>query len=396
MKLIIENLDHQGRGIAKQNEKVYFIENALPNEEVEVEITKQKKNIIEGKVKKYYKKNEENRVEPLCPYYGICGGCSIMHIKNQNKYKLDKLNNIINKYVDKNIEIKEVESLNKYNYRNKITLQVKDNTLGLYKKESNDIVEIDNCLLVNEKINQIIKLIKKNQNLKNINQIVIKSMEESMVTFYTNRDININVDYLKNYVQSIYVNKKLIYGKNKISAIMDKYKFLVSSESFFQVNTIEATSMYNYIKSLIEKTNVIFDLYCGTGTIGIFVHDKADKLIGLEINADAIKDANENKKINNIENIEFFESDASNIIQKTNLKPNIIIVDPPRNGLSDKMIDDINKLEPEKIVYVSCDPMTLARDIKKLNKYDIIEIKGFDMFPNTYHVECVILLQIKD
>ena len=396
MKLIIENLDHQGRGIAKQNEKVYFIENALPNEEVEVEITKQKKNIIEGKVTKYYKKNEENRVEPLCPYYGICGGCSIMHIKNQNKYKLDKLNNIINKYVDKNIEIKEVESLNKYNYRNKITLQVKDNTLGLYKKESNDIVEIDNCLLVNEKINQIIKLIKKNQNLKNINQIVIKSMEESMVTFYTNKDININVDYLKNYVQSIYVNKKLIYGKNKISARMDKYKFLVSSESFFQVNTVEATNMYNYIKSLIEKTSVIFDLYCGTGTIGIFVHDKADKLIGLEINADAIKDANENKKINNIENIEFFESDASNIIQKTNLKPNIIIVDPPRNGLSDKMIDDINKLEPEKIVYVSCDPMTLARDIKKLNKYDIIEIKGFDMFPNTYHVECVILLQIKD
>lgn len=396
MKLIIENLDHQGRGIAKQNEKVYFIENALPNEEVEVEITKQKKNIIEGKVKKYYKKNEENRVEPLCPYYGICGGCSIMHIKNQNKYKLDKLNNIINKYVNKNIEIKEVECLNKYNYRNKITLQVKDNTLGLYKKESNDIVEIDNCLLVNEKINQIIKLIKENQNLKNINQIVIKSMEESMVTFYTNRDININVDYLKNYVQSIYVNKKLIYGKNKISARMDKYKFLVSSESFFQVNTIEATSMYNYIKSLIEKTNVIFDLYCGTGTIGIFIHDKADKLIGLEINADAIKDANENKKINNIENIEFFESDASNIIQKTNLKPNIIIVDPPRNGLSDKMIDDINKLEPEKIIYVSCDPMTLARDIKKLNKYDVINIKGFDMFPNTYHVESVILLQRKD
>lgn len=395
MKLIIENLDHQGRGIAKQNEKVYFIENALPNEEVEVEITKQKKNIIEGKVTKYYKKNEENRVEPLCPYYGICGGCSIMHIKNQNKYKLDKLNNIINKYVDKNIEIKEVESLNKYNYRNKITLQVKDNTLGLYKKESNDIVEIDNCLLVNEKINQIIKLIKKNQNLENINQIVIKSMEESMVTFYTNKDININVDYLKNYVPSIYVNKKLIYGKNKISAIMDKYKFLVSSESFFQVNTIEATSMYNYIKSLIEKTNVIFDLYCGTGTIGIFIHDKADKLIGLEINADAIKDANENKKINNIKNIEFFESDASNIIKKTNLKPNIIIVDPPRNGLSDKMIDDINKLEPKKIIYVSCDPMTLARDIKKLNKYDVINIKGFDMFPNTYHVECVCVLKLK-
>ena len=168
MKLIIENLDHQGRGIAKQNEKVYFIENALPNEEVEVVITKQKKNLIEGKVTKYYKKNEENRVEPLCPYYGICGGCSIMHIKNQNKYKLDKLNNIINKYVDKNIEIKEVESLNKYNYRNKITLQVKDNTLGLYKKESNDILEGEKVIRNESKNNETVAKKKYSEDIQTI------------------------------------------------------------------------------------------------------------------------------------------------------------------------------------------------------------------------------------
>ena len=395
MKLIIEGLDHQGRGISKQNEKVYFIENALPNEEVEVEIIKEKKNIAEGKVIKYYKKNDSLREEPLCPYYGICGGCDIMHIKNQNKYKQDKINNIIDKYANSNIKVEEVVELNKYNYRNKITLQVKNNKLGLYKKGSNDIVEINECLLVKEKINEIIKLIKENQKLDNINQIIIKSMEETMVTFITNKDININVDYLKKKVESIYINDKLVYGKNKIIAQMDKYKFLVSSNSFFQVNTPVATAMYKYIDSLIPKTNVIFDLYCGTGTIGIFVSNKADKVVGLEINKDAIKDANENKKINNLNNIDFYEANASNIKQKTNLKPDVIIVDPPRSGLDDKMIEDIKNLKPNKLIYVSCDPMTLARDLKKLD-YSIISIKGFNMFPNTYHVESVILLQRKD
>lgn len=389
----IEALDHQGRGISKYEEKVYFVENALPGEEVEIEIKKQKKNIVEAKAIKYNKKNTELRTEPLCPYYGICGGCDIMHIKNQNQYKLDKLNNIINKYVDNSIKINEVEESHDLNYRNKITLQVKNNKLGLYKKESNEIVEIDKCYLVKNKINEIIRIIKENQDLKYINQIIIKDMKETMITFKTNN--NINIDYLKKYVDSIYINDKLVYGKNKIVEQMDKYNFLISSKSFFQVNTNMATKMYNYIGSLIEKTNVIFDLYCGTGTIGIFVHDKANKVIGLEINEDAIKDAKENKKINNITNIEFYASDAANIKEKTNLKPNVIIVDPPRSGLSDKMVKDIISLNPQTLIYVSCDPMTLARDIKKLDSYEVISIKGFNMFPNTYHVECVSLLHRK-
>lgn len=389
----IEALDHQGRGISKYEEKVYFVENALPGEEVEIEIKKQKKNIVEAKAIKYNKKNIELRTEPLCPYYGICGGCDIMHIKNQNQYKLDKLNNIINKYVDNSIKINEVEESHDLNYRNKITLQVKNNKLGLYKKESNEIVEIDKCYLVKNKINEIIRIIKENQDLKYINQIIIKDMKETMITFKTNN--NINIDYLKKYVDSIYINDKLVYGKNKIVEQMDKYNFLISSKSFFQVNTNMATKMYNYIGSLIEKTNVIFDLYCGTGTIGIFVHDKANKVIGLEINEDAIKDAKENKKINNITNIEFYASDAANIKEKTNLKPNVIIVDPPRSGLSDKMVKDIISLNPQTLIYVSCDPMTLARDIKKLDSYEVISIKGFNMFPNTYHVECVSLLHRK-
>lgn len=389
----IEALDHQGRGIAKYENKVYFIENALPEEDVEIEIKKQKKNIVEAKVIKYNKKNNELRDEPLCPYYGICGGCDIMHIKNQNQYKLDKLNNIINKYVDNSIKINEVEELDDLNYRNKITLQVKNNKLGLYKKESNEIVEIDKCYLVKNKINEIIRIIKENQDLKYINQIIIKDMKETMITFKTNN--NINIDYLKKYVDSIYINDKLVYGKNKIVEQMDKYNFLISSDSFFQVNTKMATKMYNYIDSLIEKTDIIFDLYCGTGTIGIFVHNKANKVIGLEINEESIKDANENKKINNITNIEFYASDSANIKEKTNLKPNVIIVDPPRSGLSDKMVKDIISLNPQTLIYVSCDPMTLARDIKKLDSYEVVSIKGFNMFPNTYHVECVCVLKLK-
>ncbi len=393
MRLKIDGFDHQGRGIAHYNNKVYFIFNALPDEEVEIEILKEKKNIVTGKVIKYYKKNDDLRTDTKCPFYGICGGCDIMHIKDQNGYKLDKLNNIINKYVDKNIKVLDVVNLNEYNYRNKITLQVCNNEIGLYKKNSNDIVCIDKCYLVDDRINKIIDLIKKNQNLNGIKQIVIKCMDESMVTFIG--DDNVNYDYLKSVVDSIYVNKKNVYGKSKITVYMGNFKFLVSSESFFQVNTLVANAMYNYIDSLIDKTNVIFDLYCGTGTIGIFVSNKANRVIGLEINSEAVRDANENKKINNINNIDFYEGDASSIVKKTNLKPDVIIVDPPRNGLDDKMINDINKLLPKKIIYVSCDPMTLARDLKKLDNYNIISIKGFNMFPNTYHVECVSVLHRK-
>ena len=393
MRLKIDGFDHQGRGIAHYNNKVYFIFNALPDEEVEIEILKEKKNIVTGKVIKYYKKNDDLRTDTKCPFYGICGGCDIMHIKDQNGYKLDKLNNIINKYVDKNIKILDVVNLNEYNYRNKITLQVCNNEIGLYKKNSNDIVCIDKCYLVDDRINKIIDLIKKNQNLNGIKQIVIKCMDESMVTFIG--DDNVNYDYLKSVVDSIYVNKKNVYGKSKITVYMGNFKFLVSSESFFQVNTLVANAMYNYIDSLIDKTNVIFDLYCGTGTIGIFVSNKANRVIGLEINSEAVRDANENKKINGINNIDFYEGDASSIVKKTDLKPDVIIVDPPRSGLDDKMINDINKLLPKKIIYVSCDPMTLARDLKKLDNYNIISIKGFNMFPNTYHVESVTLLERK-
>ena len=393
MRLKIDGFDHQGRGIAHYNNKVYFIFNALPDEEVEIEILKEKKNIVTGKVIKYYKKNDDLRTDTKCPFYGICGGCDIMHIKDQNGYKLDKLNNIINKYVDKNIKVLDVVNLNEYNYRNKITLQVCNNEIGLYKKNSNDIVCIDKCYLVDDRINKIIDLIKKNQNLNGIKQIVIKCMDESMVTFIG--DDNVNFDYLKSVVDSIYVNKKNVYGKSKITVYMGNFKFLVSSESFFQVNTLVANAMYNYIDSLIDKTNVIFDLYCGTGTIGIFVSNKANRVIGLEINSEAVRDANENKKINGINNIDFYEGDASSIVKKTNLKPDVIIVDPPRSGLDDKMINDINKLLPKKIIYVSCDPMTLARDLKKLDNYNIISIKGFNMFPNTYHVESVTLLERK-
>jgi len=394
MKLVIESLDHQGRGIAKQNEKVYFVDNAIEGEEVEVNILKTKKNICECEVTKYYKLNENDRIKPICPYYKDCGGCDIMHIKNQNKYKKDKLNNIMNKYVDKTLEIDEVVNLNNLNYRNKITLQVQNQKLGLYKKKSNQIVEIDNCYLAKESINDLIKIIKNEINLENVNQIVIKASTEIMVIFYTNKNININIDPLKQKVHSIYINDKKIFGKDKIIEKMDDYQFLVSPESFFQVNNEVATAMYNYINSLIENVDVLFDLYCGTGTIGIFLNKKAKKIIGIEINKSAINDANQNKELNKVKNTQFFCTDAANITNKTNLKPDAIIIDPPRSGLDKKMIDDIKKLKPKQIIYVSCDPMTLARDLKKFNEYEIKSIKGFDMFPNTYHVESVTLLEL--
>ena len=177
-----------------------------------------------------------------------------------------------------------------------------------------------------------------------------------------------------------------------------KYKYIVSLESFFQVNDNVTYKMYEKIKEYCgaNKEDIILDLYCGTGTIGIYLSDSCKKVLGIEINKQAIKDANKNKELNGINNIEFIASDVSKVINKIDIKPNIIVVDPPRAGLDEYTIKEIIKINPKKLIYTSCDPMTLARDLNILKYYfNIKEITPFDMFPNTYHVETVCELESK-
>ena len=384
--VLIEKLDHQGRGIARINNKTCFIENALPSEIVDIKITLDKKKYSEGNVIKFIKKSDD-RINPICPYFFNCGGCNLMHMsyEDQLMYKENKVKEIIDRYANLPFHI--------------------DNKIGYYAKKSSKIIEIDNCYIVDDSINDILNKLK-NINLKNIYEIVIRSsknISNKMIVLKINKDIDENniILSLKKYVDTIiiYQNRKYktIYGKGYIFESLGEYKFKISPDSFFQVNTVQAENLYNKV---LEYANLkgnenVLDLYCGTGTIGIYLSKYFKKVLGVEINKYAVEDADFNKDLNSINNIEFKCLDASRINQISD-KFDTIIVDPPRSGLDKETVEYLKNSLSKKIVYVSCDPITLARDLKLLSEiYDVKEITPFDMFSNTYHVECVCVLNRK-
>ena len=391
--LKIDSLDHNGRGIAHLSNKVVFVENALEGEIVEINILKDKKNYIEANVSRYIQKSDE-RIENLCPYYEVCGGCDILHMsyKKQLEFKQNKMRNIVDKYLDKSIKVnKIVKSGNQFEYRNKVTFQVK-NKLGFYKNKTNDIVRIDKCLLASKKINDSIDYLNK-LDLTKINKITCRSTpNELMVIIDSNSNIDISPikDIAK--VQKVF---ELVYGNPNIYNIVGPYKYIISPESFFQINDDICKKLYDKIYDETKDSKNILDLYCGTGSIGIYV-SKNKNVLGIEINKSAINDANINKELNDIKNISFICGDSGKESKKINFNPDTIIVDPPRSGLDSITINNILELNPQKIIYVSCDPMTLVRDLNILkNNYSIKEITPFDMFPNTKHVENMCVLERK-
>lgn len=403
-KVEVTKLDHQGRGIAKINDKVIFIPNALPRETIDVDIVLEKKKYYEGAIKEIINASDK-RIKPVCPYFEECGGCQFLNMNYQDSldYKQNKVEEIMNKYLGIKIKINNIVACdNNLYYRNKTTFQVK-NDIGFFKEKTNTLIPVDKCYISDIKINDIYKAIKDNIDLTNVKQVIIRATKntlESMVVFKTSNYIDNKkiIDILKNKVDSIYINDELIYGKGKIIENLCNKNFYISLSSFFQVNTLQAEKLYNKAIAYadIKKEDTVLDLYCGTGTIGIVASNKAKKVIGIELNKEAIKDANENKKLNNINNIEFYAGDVGKILNKNNYKPDIIIVDPPRAGLDSLALAQILNIRPKKLVYVSCDLMTLARDLKLLsNDYDILELTPVDMFPYTAHVESVCALKLK-
>lgn len=403
-KVEVTKLDHQGRGIAKINDKIIFIPNALPEETVDVDIILEKKKYYEGIIKETINASDK-RIKSICPYFEECGGCQFLNMNYPDSldYKQNKVEEIMNKYLGIKIKINNIVACdNNLYYRNKTTFQV-ENDIGFFKEKTNTLIPVDKCYISDIKINDIYKAIKDNINLTNVKQVIIRATKntlESMVIFKTSNYIDNKkiIDILKKKVDSIYINDELIYGKGKIIENLCNKNFYISPSSFFQVNTLQAEKLYNKAIAYadIKKEDTVLDLYCGTGTIGIVASDKAKKVIGIELNKEAIKDANENKKLNNINNIEFYAGDVGKILNKNNYKPDIIIVDPPRAGLDSLALAQILNIRPKKLVYVSCDLMTLARDLKLLsNDYDILELTPVDMFPYTAHVESVCALKYK-
>lgn len=356
----IIDLDHNGRGIGKINNKIIFVPYALPNEYVKVKIVKEKKNYSEGLLVEIIKSSDK-RVNGLCTYYPFCGGCQLLHLKYEEQliFKENKIKNIFKKYNLGNIIINPiVYGAKQFYYRNKVTLHEKNGKIGYFVEGTNNLLDIKKCLLLDDKINISLG------NIKCKNKIIIRS---------NGKEIALNN------------SKKLMH------TIVD-YKFLVSNNSFFQVNDEITELLYSKVLEYLtpSKKDTVLDLYCGTGTIGIFVSKYVKEVIGIELNKDAIINAEENKKLNNVNNIKFICGDAGIELNKLSISPDSIIVDPPRSGLNVETINIILKFKPPKIIYISCDPMTLIRDLNILKEdYNILEVTPFDMFPNTYHVETV-------
>ena len=440
---IIDN-GYEGEGIAKIDDFTIFINGAIKGEKCKILITKVNKAFAFAKLLEVIE-SSENRVEPDCTTYKRCGGCTLRHIKYEQTLKIKRkmVQNLVNKGLENKIIVNNVIGMEQpYFYRNKLQYPVGVNKkgtpiMGVFARRTHEIIPIQECLIQNKESEKVAKdifnFIKENHiTIYNettrkgaIRHIIVKigvKTGEIMCIIVTNEE---NIRYENKLVENItqkYPNVKtiikninskntnvilgdkdiILYGDGYIYDKLGKYTFKISAKSFYQTNPIQTEVLYqkaiDYAK--LNKNDVLCDLYCGIGTIGIFASKEVNKVYGIEIVEEAVKAAKENAKINNVENIEFIAGDVESafkeLVEMHNIKPTAIIVDPPRRGLDETTINKILELEVGKLVYVSCNPATMVRDIKMLEeKYAVKEIQPVDMFPYTSHVECVALLELK-
>ena len=396
MLVTIDKLDHFGRGITYINGKICFIKNALPEEKVNIKIIEENKKYLLGQVEEYIEISKD-RISEECPYSKICGGCQLNHMSYEleNKWKEEKVKEIITKYakINPNV-IKKIKYNEREYYRNKLTVHGNKNELGYYQEKTNHIININKCLLVNNKINKILNELKESKS--EIKELIIKTSNDEQELLLGVKGELKNKNNWINPMNSVYINGKCITAKETIQTKIGPKKYEERLNSFFQIHKTLTKELYDAVKEQITlQDRKIIDLYCGTGTIGLYCTNKNQELIGIDNNIDNIKDANKNKIINNLENAIFICDKVENQIKHIKTA-DVIIVDPPRKGLDKITKSYLKQLKVPKIIYVSCDPMTLARDINELKEeYNITSIHPFNMFPRTYHVECVSLLSRK-
>lgn len=397
MQVLVDKFDDFGQGITFVDDVITFVPNTIPGDIVDIKIVKKKKKYNVGKVINYIKLSKD-RIDYKCPYFNKCGGCVLQSISYDAtiNFKLNKVINLFNKY---NLDIKPeiVKNPSDYNYRNKIKLMVIDGKIGYFETNSHTLVEINECIIASKAINKIIPLLK-NFNIINGNIVIRCNLnDEILIIIESNDKLNIDIDVLKENIKlvGIVVNNKTIYGDNFLIECINDIYYKISYDSFFQINPYVASKLFNIVKENIDKTDIVLDLYCGVGTLSLNAALNANEVIGVEIVPNAVLNAIYNAKINKINNTKFILNDAQDAVGKINKKFDKIIIDPPRSGLTKKTIDTILTIMPKKIIYVSCDPNTLIRDILLLkDKYSIEKSYILDMFSYSYHVECICILNL--
>ena len=441
---IIDN-GYEGEGIAKINDFVIFIPGTIKGEKVKILIVKVTSSHAFGKVVEILKKSDSRNEIIDCLTYKRCGGCNLRHIKYEETLKIKKeiVQNLVNKNLKSKVKIKDVIGMeNTLNYRNKaqfpLGLDKKGNPIiGVFANRTHEVIEFENCFIQNKESQEIAKYICKFIKEKNISvydektgkglfrHIAIKvgfKTKEIMCVLVINGEkfkeeeeliqcLIRQFPNIKTIVKNINTkNTNVILGHDNINIygdgyIYDKlgnYTFKISPLSFYQINPIQTEKLYNIALKEAELTGkeIVFDLYCGIGTIGIYMAKQARKVYGIEIVKQAIEDAKENCKINNIDNAEYYVGDTQELltdfIENRKIRPDVIVVDPPRKGLDNITIENILKIKSKKVIYISCNPATLMRDLSKLEEtYKIQKIQPVDMFPYTSHVECISLLSLR-
>ena len=395
MNIEVVKFDDLGRGIGYLNNKIIFIPKSVPGDIVNVKITKEKKKYYEGQITEIIKYSKK-RISSKCPFFLQCGGCDLMHISLSDtlEYKIAKMNNIFLKN-HLNYEIKEIiKSFSPYYYRNKVSLKIDNYQVGYFTSSTHDLIPITKCYLATKEINNLIKDFSL-FSTKNGNITIRANYNNDLLINITSSNELCNLDKLINKykIVGIIKNNKLIYGDNYFIEKINDFLFKVSYDAFFQVNPFICSELFNLISKYTNNSLKVLDLYCGVGTLGFVASKNAKQVLGVEINELAIQDANFNKKLNNINNINFVCADTKAILDRITNEFDTIILDPPRSGINIHVLNKIITEKISKIIYVSCNPETLGRDLVMLSKYySIEEVKLLDMFPNTQHVESICLL----
>lgn len=431
---------HDGMGIVKNNRKPVFIENIIKGEKVEYIITKSFKDYDLGELVKIIDASN-SRVKPICPIFKSCGGCALQHMNYQEQlsFKKNHVKECLAKIAKVNISVEDCLGMEEpYFYRNKIQVPfaMKKGKVdyGFYKKGTHDIVSMKNCFLQEDLVDNILKTIKdvfskhklraydedKKEGI--LRNVLIKrafSTNETMVVLVTNvenfpkrkevvKEILKSHKEVKTIVQNINARstnvilgekERVLFGKGYIEDVLLGVKYRISAKSFYQVNPVQTEVLYTKAIELagLNKKDRVIDAYCGIGSISLALAKHVKEVIGVEIVKDAVIDARNNAKYNDIKNANFILDDAAKFmleLSKSGEKIDVVFTDPPRKGCDQVFLDSLLELRPKKIIYISCNPSTLARDLLTLKKdYEINKVLPVDMFPQTHHVECVVLLQ---
>jgi len=440
-EVTFEDLTHDGAGVAKVEGFPIFVKNALPDEKAKIKITKINKGYAFGRLIELYEESKF-RVDAPCPIYKQCGGCQLQHVSYEGQLlaKQKQVTEVLARIGHvKDVPVHPTLGMKQpWRYRNKAQVPVADREGGLvagfYQQRSHEIIDMEACLIQQEKNDEVVQVVKgicekygvSAYNEKTHRGVIRHIMAryglvtgEVMVVLITRtkdlpnkasiiKDIRSKLPDVKSIVQNINSKKtnvifgdetNVVWGEEYIYDLIGDIKFAISARSFYQVNPEQTKVLYDKALEYAELTGeeTVIDAYCGIGTISLFLAQKAKKVYGVEIVPEAIEDAKRNAELNRMDNAEFEVGKAEVIIpnwNKQGIRAEVIVVDPPRKGCDDALLQTIIEMKPKHVVYVSCNPATLARDLRILEDggFKTVEVQPVDMFPHTTHVECCVLL----